>query len=84
MAQKQTTKLNDSQRTVAEALIDTKNTGIAPSTWTGDGKFPTRTLQSLEKIGLAKSKEKKVDGTKKKEAFWFPTAKTSKVLDQQA
>lgn len=73
-------KLNESQSAVAGILVNATEYGLNSNNWEGGGKFPTRTFQSLEKIGLAKPKEKKVEGSKKKETFWFPTVKLAKVV----
>jgi hypothetical protein len=79
-ATKNTTKLNDVQISLAKNLVSHKDDGLAASNWSGDGKFPTRTFQTLEKNGLAKPKEKKNESGKK-ETFWFPTAKTAKAVE---
>jgi hypothetical protein len=74
-------KLSGTKLDVAVALVDTKDTGIGPGTWNGDGKFPTRTLKALEQAGYAKSKEKKLEDGKKG-TFFFPTAATQKAIDR--
>ncbi len=76
-------KLNDMQRTLAGQLVEAKETGISATGWSSEGRFPTRSLQALEQSGLAKSKQKKNDEGVK-ETYWFPTAKTSKVLTKAA
>ena len=70
-------KLNDVQKAAAELLVAQKENGVAPSTFTG--RFPTRTLQALEKHALAKTKAKK-NAAGVKETVWFPTAKTAKAI----
>ena len=80
---KKNTKLDGTKLEVAQALVNAKDTGIGPGTWSGTGKFPTRTLKALELGGLAKSKEKK-GGDGKKAAFFFPTAATAKAIQASA
>ena len=79
-AKKTIAKLNDTALGVAQALLAAEDTGIGPGNWTGDARFPTRTLKALETRGLAKSKEKKVDGGEKA-TFYFATAATAKAVE---